>query len=308
MDLALAREILANTQSARRALGMPVQHSDWPQQYPSIEVLLTKLQPFRVSKDNILLEWNGDYQEEDPQHRHLSHLYALHPGNQITANTGLLYAAARNALLRRGDAATGWSMGWKINLWARLHDGDHALQILNNLLTPVDPATFDWAKGGIYPNLFDAHPPFQIDGNFGATAGIAEMLVQSHNGCIELLPALPAAWKDGEVKGLVARGGFVIDMKWRDGKVVFVEIQSLLGGKCRVVAQDELVFQHPSKRKKAIDVDSTTMNVLQSPIEIKGQNYIYNDVGGRSVSKRYILTNQLIEIPKGKNIVLIPAQ
>jgi len=248
MDNQIVFDIFSTTIRAAEALNKDAEFVE------TLKKMRNRLAPMHIGQYNQLQEWLDDIDDPKDNHRHISHLYGLFPSNQISAyKTPELFAASKNTLIQRGDVSTGWSMGWKVNWWAKLQDGNHAYKLIQNQLTPlgVNPG-----GGGTYNNLFDAHPPFQIDGNFGCTSGISEMLVQSSDGAIHLLPALPDVWKDGTVKGLRARGGFeVVEMQWKDAKIIKLVIKSTLGGNLRLRLPNAL------KQKSGVDL-----------IDAKGKN------------------------------------
>lgn len=289
MDNQLVFDLFSNTVRAATELKIDRTFSDSLKRYKA------KLPPMKIGKLGQLQEWFDDVDSPTDKHRHVSHLYGLFPSSQISPfRNPQLFAAAKNSLAFRGDVSTGWSMAWKINLWARLLDGNHAFKLITDQIKPVTGQS-----GGTYPNFFDAHPPFQIDGNFGCTAGISEMLMQSHDGAIYLLPALADAWPKGNAQGLVARGGFKVDLEWSDMKITKLVVYSALGGNCRLRLNQEVANkilkeakgENPNKLNQVAAIKDpllgTTIDALQVNIP---KTWMYDFM--TTPGKTYVIINK----------------
>ncbi|MBB2145131.1 glycoside hydrolase family 95 protein [Pedobacter sp. LMG 31464] len=298
MDMSIIKELFTDCIASAKALNIDKEFTE------KLIEAKAKLYPFHIGQYGQLQEWFNDVDNPKDTHRHLSHLFGLYPGQQINPlKTPELAAAAKQSLLHRGDVSTGWSMAWKINWWARLFDGDHALKILKTGLTLIDPVKSTevaMTGGGTYPNLFDAHPPFQIDGNFGATAGITEMLLQSQNGELYLLPALPKEWTIGAISGIKARGNFTLNISWKNNKLTKAVIVSNIGGNCRLRTNIPVKVVETTAHT-AKDVNSNQLNSVAKVEEFKknGDAKLLD----LSIAKSYVIDFSTV---KGKSYTIVP--
>ena len=297
MDMSIIRELFTEAIKSSHRLGIDENFRN------QLVKAKAKLYPFHIGQYGQLQEWFKDWDDPNDKHRHISHLFGLFPGDEITLNrTPQLAAAAKESLILRGDVSTGWSMAWKINWWARLHDGEHAYKILTSAFNYIDPKEKKetMGGGGTYPDLFDAHPPFQIDGNFGATAGITEMLLQSHDGAITLLPALPSAWTQGSIKGIKARGNFTVDIHWKNGKLSQSKIYSAVGGNCRIRAYEPVKVVEVNYTKATGENPNPLYTVYGKPP--------YNKNGSATLQNLPLKKEFAIdfETEKGKTYTIVP--
>jgi alpha-L-fucosidase 2 len=301
MDMSIIRELFNAVIQADSVLGIknPL--------LPRLKDALSRLYPYHIGARGQLQEWFKDWDDPNDKHRHISHLYGLFPANQLNPQqTPELAAAAHKTLIERGDQSTGWSMAWKINWWARLFDGDHAYKILQDAFRYIAPDGSQAAMsgGGTYPNLFDAHPPFQIDGNFGATAGITEMLMQSHTGVIDLLPALPSAWPAGSIHGIKARGNYEVAIEWKGGQLVYAAIRPNFDGTVLISYHSPVTVENLQVKFKEIKSPLRTSSLPF--VDTRTQPAIAQlPADGSVVRTRYTLS---VSAKKGQLIRIIPKE